>query len=102
MSRRWLERVGTSAQISDSVRDDVVARLDAMPSVLRSSFRVIDAGLGALPASLQRRAHLLPGIGEYARVVDSLTAVSYFDAMTRAGLVPTPRTPDVALVESRA
>ncbi len=94
--------MGTSAQVSTAVCDDVVARLEAMPSVLRSGFRAIDAGLAVLPAGLRRRAHLVPGVAEYVRVVDSLTAVSYFDAMTRAGLVPPPRTPDAALVESRA
>lgn len=102
VSRRWLERMGASAQTSAAVCDDVAARLDAMPSVLRSGFRAIDAGLAALPGAVRSRAHLVPGIGEYVRVVDSLTAVSYFDALTRAGSVPMPRTPEAALAESRA
>lgn len=104
MSRRWLEHVGTSAQISDAVCDDVVARLEAMPSVLRSGLRAIGTGLGLLPEAVQRRAHLVPGIGEYVRVVDSLTAVSYFDAVTRDAPIPAPRSPHSSpvLVEPRA
>lgn len=93
-----------SAPLSESVCDDVEARLEAMPSVLRSAFRVIDAGLGVLPGPVRSRAHALPGVGEYIRVVHSLTAVSYYDLITRDQMIPAPRTPNSprALAQPRA
>ena len=94
VSRGWLSAIDASTPLTESVCDDVAARLDAMPSVLRSAFRVLDAGLAVLPAPVRRRAHLLPGVGEYVRVVHSLTAVSYYDLVTRDRLIPAPRTPN--------
>lgn len=91
-----------SAPLSDSVCDDVAARLDAMPSVLRSAFSAIDAGLSALPRPLRRRAESLPGLSEYVRVVESLTAVSYFDATTSSPRIPAQRVPEPVLVEPLA
>ncbi len=104
VSRRWLQHMGTSELMSEAVWDDVAARLDAMPSVLRAAFRVMDAAIMALPRGLRDRVGALPGGSEYVHVVQSLTAVSYFDAVTRGQLIPMQRTPssDPAMAEPRA
>lgn len=101
VSRGWLRAMDAPAQVSEAVSRDVVDRLDAMPTVLRGAFKVIDAGLGVLPAPVRRRAHTLPGVGEYVRVVHSLTAVSYYDLVTRDRRIPAPRTPNSPRVSAQ-
>lgn len=67
---------------------DVVDRLDDLPSVLRAAATVADRTLAVLPAGVRDRVLRLPAVGEYERMVASLTAVAYFDAVSRGGLVP--------------
>lgn len=104
VSRRWLQRMAASERMSDAVWEDVAARLDAMPSVLRTIFRVMDVAAMALPRTLRHHVRAVPGGSEYVQVVESLTAVSYFDAVTKGHLIPVQRTPstDANMAEPRA
>lgn len=102
LSSDWLARMTTDDALRRAVVDDVADRLESMPSVLRSAFSAIDTGLSALPRPLRRRAESLPGLSEYVRVVESLTAVSYFDATTSNPRIPAQRVPEPVLVEPLA
>ena len=94
LSVAWLTQMDSSAALREIVVQDVADRLDSMPSHLRVLFGVVDTGLYSLPAGLRRRVSGLPGFSEYARVVESLTAVSFFDAVTRSAAIPAPRGDD--------
>lgn len=84
ISRDWLDGVGAPedqvAALSEQVRD----RLQNLPGPLRALSVVADGSLGALPQSLSRRVIGLPVVGEYARLVRSLTAVAYYDRLENA------------------
>jgi len=104
LSGGWLEDRNVPPALREAVVGDVADRLGAMPSVLRTTFRLMDVGLCAVPRGVRRAALSLPGLNEYRRVVESLTAVSYFDAVSSPARIPAPRAPEESpvLVEPRA
>jgi hypothetical protein len=90
--------------VAAAVRLDVQERIEDLPSAVRLGAELADAALGALPEGLALRLCRLPVASEYARMVESLTAVAYFDAITRDVPIPAQRTTglQVEAVESRA
>jgi hypothetical protein len=80
-----------------SVTADVVSRLQDLPSVLGLLVRPVEGGTAVLPRAAIRSLCRLPGFSEYARLVESLTAVSYFDLVYRSetAYIPRQRTPSV-------
>lgn len=98
MSRQWLGRVGADADVADVVAQDVSERLAALPSLLHGGAAVADRMLAVLPDGVAQRLLGLPVIGEYGRLVESLTAVAYFDVVSRQVPIPGPRpAPEPAL-----
>ncbi len=104
VSRQWLRRAAATDDVTAAVTAEVQERLADLPSALHLGAQIADAALGALPEGLALRLCRLPVASEYARMVESLTAVSYFDAISRDAPIPAPRTggTPVDAVESRA
>jgi len=96
----WLTAAQASPVVHHATCDEVLARLDDLPDVLRTAAGAADVTLGLLPAPVLRRAARLPVLSEFVRVVESLTAVSYF-AMAEV-TVPAQRSAPEVPVESRA
>ncbi|MBK6762403.1 MAG: hypothetical protein IPG68_03615 [Micrococcales bacterium] len=99
-SRDWLVAAQASPTVQRATCDEVRARLDDLPDVLRMGAGAADVALGWLPAPVLRKASRLPAVSEFARIVESLTAVSYF-AMAEVTLPVQRFAPEVP-VESRA
>lgn len=97
LSRDWLAAAQAPPEVLAATSRDVRARLDDLPDFLRRGAGVADTLLGLLPPPVLRRAARLPGVGEFARIVESLTAVSYFDTLTREPPIPAPRRAPAAL-----
>lgn len=91
LSSRWLDDAGVPARVQDLVLQDVADRLADLPSALGAAAGLADRVLTALPGGVRRRILGLPGGKEYARLVVSLTAVSYFDAARHAQPIPAQR-----------
>ncbi len=68
-------------------------RLADLPSVLKQAVSVFEAVSAPLPPRLTSGLLQLPGFGEYARMIESLTAVSYFDAVSAQTSIPAQRDP---------
>lgn len=99
-SRDWLAGVQAPPPVQRATCDEVDARLDDLPDLLRKGAGAADMVLGLLPTPALRRASRLPGVSEFARIIESLTAVSYF-SMAEA-TVPVQRSAPEVPVESRA
>lgn len=84
ISRDWLDGVGAPADQVADLSAQVRERLQYLPAPLKALSVVADGGLGALPQSVSRRVISLPLVGEYARLVRSLTAVAYYDRLEEA------------------
>lgn len=105
LSRQWLIAAGAPPALLDPTCEDVRARLDDLPDLMGPPARFADTLLGLLPPPLLRTATRLPGVSEFARIVESLTAVSYLDAVGKQVVVPAQRQPGAgspAAVESPA
>jgi len=97
LSRDWLAAAQAPPAVRETTCEDVRARLDDLPDFLRRGAAAADSMLGLLPPPVLRKAARLPGVGEFARIVESLTAVSYFDVLTADLPIPAPRRASVAL-----
>jgi len=97
LSRDWLGAAQAPPVVREATCEDVRARLDELPDYLRRGAAAADTLLGLLPIPALRAAVRLPGVGEFARIVESLTAVSYFDLVTADLPIPAPRRDSVAL-----
>ena len=87
----WLAGMGATAEQVETVTDDVAARLADLPSILRLGARTAGLAVAWLPRGVLN----LPVASEYRRLIHSLTAVSYFDVISR-------NTPGVPAQRSRA
>ncbi len=96
LGHAWLDGVKASPQHTHLVLEDVVARLDDLPSALRLGACLADTVVAVVP----RRARGWPVISEYVRLVHSLTAVSYFDVVTQEVALPRQRTQPVVTATS--
>ncbi|MEZ5184626.1 MAG: hypothetical protein R2720_02680 [Candidatus Nanopelagicales bacterium] len=83
LSREWLSQVSARPEQVRVIGEDVRARLAALPTPLAVGYTAADAVLGVLPDAVSRRVLRLPVASEFARLVESLTTVSYFDEVDR-------------------
>jgi hypothetical protein len=93
ISLDWLRAAGAPTAVQEAVIAEVALRLASLPSLLNTGTTAMCRALAVLPPGARRRALELPGFSELRRLVDSLTAVSYFDALGRGPHVPAPRRP---------
>lgn len=89
--REWFTCNGADPGLFDVVSRDVTSRLACLPSPLRLPVAIAGTVLAALPTALAERLYAAPGASEYARLVRSLTAVSYFDRVTQRLEALTPQ-----------
>jgi hypothetical protein len=75
------------------VEAEVADRLADLPSVLKQAVSAFEAATSAFPAPVTSGLLRLPILGEYARMIESLTAVSYFDVLTAQSAIPAQRSP---------
>ncbi len=91
LSARWLTDRGADAELLRAVTEDVGDRLAALPSALRLAAGTLDRALGVLPGRARQWILARQGIGEYAHLIEGLTAVSYFDTAATSARIPAPR-----------
>lgn len=100
-SRDWLAAAQASPAVRNATCEDVQARLADLPDLLRKGVGAADVVLGLLPAPVLRRAARMPAFSKFARIVESLTAVSYF-SLADTPVVPVQRSAPPIPVESPA
>ena len=91
LSRRWLRGVGAAERHYEPVVRDVQLRLASLPSMLGLALTPVDACLASVPHRMLGTAARVPVASEYARLVESLTAVAYYDLVEREGGATVPR-----------
>ncbi len=93
IAARWLQAMPGAQQVSPQVEAEVAERLANLPSVLKQAVAVFETVTSPLPDQVTRGLLRMPVVGEYARMIESLTAVSYFEALTEDPVIPAQRLP---------